>query len=60
MVLCHHSNKQGRVVNKEKILGEGMKKYFDKGKSKSLLNTNKIAYTDVNDSEFKPDEQVCT
>ena len=51
-----HSNKQGRVVNKDKILGEGMKKYFDKGKSKNHLNTN-IANTEENDSQM-PDEQV--
>lgn len=51
-----HSNKQGRVVNKDKILGEGMKKYFDKGKSKNHLNANP-ANTEVNNSE-KPDEQV--
>ncbi|KAL5502281.1 hypothetical protein EMCRGX_G009027 [Ephydatia muelleri] len=50
------SNKQGRVVNKDKILGEGMKKYFDKGKSKNHLNTN-IANTEENDSQM-PDEQV--
>ena len=57
LALHWHSNKQGRAVNKEKVLGEGMKKYFEKGKSKNHLNAINMAYTDISDSE-KPDAQA--